>query len=532
MNTKKIILEKFFISVILIVIFLLCSIPTLPKYTHIGYDSGVFLYDGQQILNGKIPYKDFYEIKSPIIFLINAIGLSFGIGRLGVWLIEFILLAVAILYFFNSIFNIGKFWPSFLTSLILIILLRTPEILSYGNLTEIYSTGFILILLTFAINNFDTNKNTKWILAGILSTIVFLTKQSTISIVVAVFFVLIFQWVVEKDKKNAFFKILFFLTGLIITIIGLIIILLRFSFFKDFIDCVFRYTFAFASNTSIGLFTTIKVMAISIFINYNLGNLLIISVISSILFLVIKNTNKDNKLKKIAILIITGLPIELILIAAPGKFFNHYFYPMIPYLAAGFFIFTYSVFNDFVKNRTKFQKLLIVILVFFFSSMQFSLVAIAKEYKKLINFRKSNFLQANYNQYKNDEDKTTLFLKSLPGDESIFFWGGEPKYYFLTDRTSVVKFVPLFPIFNEKYFTENNFQEFFNKFKNNLPKLVIDASYDYNEIPPLDRNNRNNSLLNTNTKILEPFYKFIEQNYKVKDLKVPLHDKWIVYELK
>ena len=65
-----------------------------------------------------------------------------------------------------------------------------------------------------------------------------------------------------------------------------------------------------------------------------------------------------------------------------------------------------------------------------------------------------------------------------------------------------------------------------------MPELIFDASYDYNEIPPLNRSDRNNSPINTNSKILEPFYKFIELNYKVKDLKVPLHDKWVIYSLK
>ena len=534
MIEKKLILKKFFICAILIIIFLLFSIPTLPKYTHTAFDSGVFLYSGQQLLNGKIMYKDFYEVKPPVIFLINAVGLSFDIGRLGVWLLEFILLAIAILYFFNSIFKIGKLWPAFLTSLILVILLRTPEILSYGNLSEVYSTGFIILLLTFSINNFPSDKNYKWIIAGILSSVIFLTKQSTISMIIAVFFVLVVRLIIEKNKKNVLLKIIFFIVGIIISILSLLAILLSFGILKDFLDCVFKYTLAYASNSAIGFLSTIKIMIVSIFVNYNLGNLLIISIISAILFLTIKNVNirENSSLKNLSILVLFGLPIELILIASPGKFFNHYFYPMIPYLAIGFFIFIFFIFENFVQKRTNFQKLLIVILIFFFTGMQFSLYAVAKEYKKLINFNRSEFLHANYNQYKNDEDKTALFLKDLSKDKSIFFWGGEPKYYFLTGKTSAVKFVPLFPIFNEKYFTENNFMEFFNKFKNNLPELIFDASYDYNEIPPLNRNDRNNSPLNTNSKILEPFYKFIEQNYKVKDLNVPLHDKWVVYSLK
>lgn len=58
--------------------------PRLPDR-----DSGVFLYAGQRILQGDVPYRDFWDHKGPAIFYINALGLLIGQGsEVGVWVLE------------------------------------------------------------------------------------------------------------------------------------------------------------------------------------------------------------------------------------------------------------------------------------------------------------------------------------------------------------------------------------------------------------------------------------------------------------
>ena len=62
-----------------------------PLFDKPSRDGGFFLYAGQQILNGKIPYLDFWDSKGPAIFYINALGLWLGGGsRWGVWAVEFL----------------------------------------------------------------------------------------------------------------------------------------------------------------------------------------------------------------------------------------------------------------------------------------------------------------------------------------------------------------------------------------------------------------------------------------------------------
>ncbi len=83
-----------------LILFLLCFIvlvPVSPALQPIPHrDSGVFLYIGQGVLEGKIPYLDFWDHKGPLIYYINALGLFlFKESYWGVWLMELFFLTIS-----------------------------------------------------------------------------------------------------------------------------------------------------------------------------------------------------------------------------------------------------------------------------------------------------------------------------------------------------------------------------------------------------------------------------------------------------
>ena len=64
-------------------------------------DSGVFLYVGWRFLRGDIPYRDVWDHKPPLIYFIDALGLSLTPDSLwGVWLLQgvFIFFTFFLLY--------------------------------------------------------------------------------------------------------------------------------------------------------------------------------------------------------------------------------------------------------------------------------------------------------------------------------------------------------------------------------------------------------------------------------------------------
>src|SRR5262245_997230 len=54
-------------------------------------DSGVFLYMGWRLLSGDIPYQDVWDHKPPLIYFVDALGLTLTPNSLwGIWFLEFL----------------------------------------------------------------------------------------------------------------------------------------------------------------------------------------------------------------------------------------------------------------------------------------------------------------------------------------------------------------------------------------------------------------------------------------------------------
>ena len=62
-----------------------------------GYDAAFFSMMGRAILNGKVPYKDYFDVKGPVFFFIEALGQLIHTDRLGVYIIECIATMIAMI---------------------------------------------------------------------------------------------------------------------------------------------------------------------------------------------------------------------------------------------------------------------------------------------------------------------------------------------------------------------------------------------------------------------------------------------------
>lgn len=96
MTSKK---NIFILALSLVFFFLAMAFviqPANPLENYPGLDGGYYLYVGQQITHGQVPYRDVWESKPPGIFYLNAVGLWLGHGtRWGVWGLELLFLVAA-----------------------------------------------------------------------------------------------------------------------------------------------------------------------------------------------------------------------------------------------------------------------------------------------------------------------------------------------------------------------------------------------------------------------------------------------------
>jgi len=123
----------------LVVVVLLPASPVLYKTPN--NDSSIFLYIGREIIQGKLLYHDVYDHKPPLIFLLNAAGLILGGGgQWGVWALELISLAVALLLAFLVLERFFGRLPALVACGAMLVNLAFVH--ERGNLTEEYAYPF------------------------------------------------------------------------------------------------------------------------------------------------------------------------------------------------------------------------------------------------------------------------------------------------------------------------------------------------------------------------------------------------------
>lgn len=119
-------------------------------------DSSVFIYVAKVILNGGMPYRDTFDHKGPLIYLIDAAGLLID-NNYGIWVIELITI-FSIFLFTYKIACLSKcdFWQKIFVMILGTIIFR--GYLQGGNFVEEYACAFIIVTLYIFLKFFANTK--------------------------------------------------------------------------------------------------------------------------------------------------------------------------------------------------------------------------------------------------------------------------------------------------------------------------------------------------------------------------------------
>ena len=186
----------------LIFLFLLSILALLPASPILEHtpprDSGIFLYVGSRLLKGDLLYKNVWDDKPPMIFLINALGLWMSGGSLwGVWIIEVIGILAAVWMAFSILKKSFGDTAAVLGIVAgLAILLIT---LHGGNYTEEYAIPFQFACLFFFIRSEDKGGFWAAFACGIAVGILFFLRQNLVSIGVAIGLYLILHALISRS---------------------------------------------------------------------------------------------------------------------------------------------------------------------------------------------------------------------------------------------------------------------------------------------------------------------------------------------
>lgn len=237
-------------SAIVSFIFLLSS-PLHPWNNYdIETDSSVFKTVTMMMGKGYMPYRDTFDHKGPLLYIINLLGDQFSSYR-GVWIVEFLFMIVTVFMLYKISRISCGLWESLVTAIASLSLLY--QFFEGGNLVEEYAMCFIAISLFIFLDYLANNHVTRFrlVICGATFAGTLLLRPNMIPVWVVMCLTILIKVCSEKDWKNLKSFILYFCLGSLLVIVPIMLWLILKNDFSYFWDAYIVFNFEYTSDSSL-----------------------------------------------------------------------------------------------------------------------------------------------------------------------------------------------------------------------------------------------------------------------------------------
>lgn len=428
-----------------------CSISFLRR----GYsetDSSVFRYVAFAISKGQIPYRDTFDHKGPLLYLINYLGRLIH-PQFGVWLFELLVIFVTIVFLYKCIYQTYK--NSLLASLSTFIALSLLS--SYfegGNLTEEYAMPLIVIATYIFGDYFLKNRTSSWklIICGLCGGFVLMLRPNmAIAWLVFPVFVLINELKHKKYVRLCCYSV-WFILGVIIAVSPFIAFFAYEGALADFFDVYIKFNAQYTSEVTLLSFVGTVYCFLSPV------------VVITLVIALFEFFQKKFELRNIAYF--SFFLLSLIALSISGRPYGHYGMILIPacIFPIGTLLSMYK--KDDWFNRISLSSFIAVLILT--SWLRPSLVLARDAFRGVY--------------VPSDEciDNVVSFVKANSNEsDEILVVGNDNRIYILSERLSASKYSYQDPITSV---SESIYNEFYDEIQNNNPKIII-TKYEFDGMP-------------------------------------------------
>jgi hypothetical protein len=494
--------QGFFASLLLLLGVLAVLSPIAPLYEPVpARDQGVYLYVGQQILDGKVPYRDVWDHKGPLVYYVNALGLWMTDSIWGVWILEAVFLFLAAMLCFLAL-RMAFDSPTALSTTILC-LAAFPYVADHGNSVEEYSLPFQFAAVYFFLRAQNSKGwwNEFWI--GVTAALTFSLRPNNIGLHLAIGLILAADLArsVQKERLQPFKRILAAAAGSGVVFAVIAVYFAANHALHDLFDQVFVFNYYYSQLETLTWGAITK--------GYELMPDLVALSIGGLAGALIYLSRRERDLPtRLAWLALAAAPIQLYLSLLSGRKYMHYYIAWLPALAllTGLLIFAIGHWGGKLSRAESFRKPLSLILAIGLI-LTFGWRPIVGRLPKL-----SAVAQATWEQkapprldYSAVEQVNYILNYTQPGDY-VLIWGNASVYNFLTKRESPSRFVYTYAFGVPAYVTESMADELLADIAVKKP-LILDAAGG-------DRNIRAiGSPLWNDLPATQRVMRFIEENY-------------------
>lgn len=419
----------------------------------VDIDQAVFKTVALMMERGYMPYRDSFDHKGPLLYIINFLGNQISSYR-GVWFIEYIFMVIMLLCLYKiARLNCGKVL-SCISMLMAVSLLN--NFFELGNLVQEYAMAPISLSLFIFLDYFLNKKISRMrlILNGICFGCVLLLQPNMISVWIVFCIAILIQCIRNKSYQDLSMFLLFFILGAGIIIVPVIIWLAANDSLMDCWRAYIQFNLMYTSEMS--SFAE-KWESFFFYFDY----LEIILSIAICVYLALKGTNK------VYAIYLCYLLCTLYLIAISGLQFPHYAMILVP--AVVFPISAlFSICQKHISPKSSVNSpnvaILLVTLYFLANFIVPTLLPPLGSLISLYNTR-------NESDYpKLVEDVCYVIEENSTYDETISIYGSWDIIYVLSDRMHATKYSYIIPIGK---IMPDIMDEYWEEMEEEPPKLII-----------------------------------------------------------
>lgn len=394
-----------FCIVLSIVVITICS-KNSPLYVFNDWvDANAFFTVGKGWMNGLIPYRDLFEQKGPILYLIYGIGtLISDTSFLGIYLLEIISFSIFNYYIIKILNLFVEKKYCYLINTLFFSIIISSSFFVHGGSAEEFCFPLLAYSLYIIIDHYVHNKeinNKKLFINGLLAGIVSLIKFNLLGFWFIWMAFIFFENFVQKKFKKSFYDCMIFLSGMFLPIIIFMIYFFVNNALDDFIEAYITFNFG-SYTTKLSLIERIKNFIINFGRQFVQDKLIFHLIIFGFIGIIFTNKIFKKIYPKVFVLIsfiFLGLGIYI-----GGEPYNYYFLLNEIYILFGI-LFLFVLINDsYLNKHFKIKYIFLIIIVIGLSYYRIS-KCLNLNY---LNLEKNYFAQYTFNEIINKETNPTI----------------------------------------------------------------------------------------------------------------------------
>lgn len=468
----------------LIVCALFITLPHFPLFNGLpGRDAGVYLYMGQALNRGDIPYVDAWDHKGIVIYILNALAAALSPQSVwGMWLINTTLFIFAIIFSFSSLKKVFGFPAALISTLAWIFAIPRLE---FMNIPEFMTLPFQFIALSFFIE-VEKKVDGRWYSLGIgmLFVLVAFIRPNTI----AIFIGIVLWWVLNffnlAHRYHALLNLIFFALGTALSGAIFTVYFLLTGSLEAMLDAYLRYNALYSAfNNPVNFLSSI--VTGFIFLSFSLIAFLGFGGWIAGLASLFSSWRKKKNIQPILFVVVFAFPVEILFASLSGRNYSNYYITWLPLLAYTSAFFVKLMWDQIGKMKgigsgKTLRLIMIVLLVVCIPALSVAFIL-----NDTINVYDAFNRQT-------PEQIAEFLSDKLGADDTMLVWGAETSLNYLTGTSAPTRYMYAYPLFLRGYANRERFVEFLGELQENPPKYIVDAGTTNTAIPPLTEEMRAN----------------------------------------